>query len=819
MLKVNALVADAAAFSSDLGIARADLSGFVDRLGLTLERSSVDPYLAWALLSTRLSDLEAELPLLVEFSETVFDLSKVFKPSAEPSAKTPPLSPTYVSPRHEHPAPSKVQPVITNLRGLKQLLEGRTSVKVRRIEISLARYATSNANIAMAEKEYANSKELSRQALDAVADHVSRLDPKLPSGMPQSYAEWQEHGRRLEEEAIRAGQRPPPLDNFAPQQGQLPLVCVVDDRCNFSSPSHASRIGHLWHQGGDSDSLDRLPISAWGPPMAAKKSFHANGVRADFAGAFYGRYLKMQRTSSASDSEDEARTYRDLGYMKSVLRWSHGSAVMDLVAGPRVWGRDHAERWGWRDRPHAPTGIRFVQLPNPTVADTSGGSLSSHALDAIRFAVDEAEPGQKVIVNLSYGTHSGGHDGTSLWDEGLLELLNTFNGCKTESLRKTLHVVLPAGNSQLLRGHACKILNDQDRQLTLLWKVQPDNPAESFIEIWLPDGFDADIDVDPPNGAAAAEVDELATRKNLLVWGKDAASGIQPYAALVAPGSVSQSKRGRMALLAVASTLASDAAQAAGWISRSTNAEDQVQAKLRTAAAPHGVWRITITRTAGHGAVHAWVQRGDLAPGRVQQSRGHRGRQSYLLDTLDDPQGWPVDPNFTLNGIATAVHPQLHVIGAMRDSDHGVTPYSGAGPNRLCELRFEGPDRLVTADQSLNQPGLLVNGMLGGSRIRLSGTSIAAAAYTRLLYERLAQCPDSDGKDICSDALVRWTPEERIPRGSPPRADLMHRGEWSKLVAEHPNGTVSVPSGGSCKPFSAHPAPPPRAGDWPPSLR
>lgn len=752
----------------------------------------VDPYLAWALLKTRLSDAAREVPLLVEFDRSVDDFSQVLPGFA--------LYPTFVSPRHALAPSLKVQPVVTTLAGLSALLTKGTVTPVRSIEIS---------RVQDTESSIEKVRESNIGPFAAVAG-------RAVAKVPENYGQWLEFGR----EWAKPTREDPVKPSDGPQSKQLlgPLVCVVDDRCNFASP--AAAIVQLWHQGGDPDTLGRLSDKrGWRPALTVKPTFAGNGMPLsfDFGGAFYGRRLTPQ---PPGNREDEAQTYRSAGYIDSVLRWSHGSAVLDLVAGPQVWGRDGHGRGAWRPRQHRPLDVRFVQLPVPTVTDTSGGSLSCHALDAIRFAVDEAEPGRQVIVNLSYGTHSGGHDGGSLWDKGLCELLDTYDGCSPASLRKKLHVVLPAGNSHLLRSHAAKRLCASNDALTLLLKIQPDNPDESYLEIWLPDGMDAHIAVTPPGSGAGRRYGK--NESTLEVWSRPDPGQprqFRPYAALVLPRPVPQGRQGAMALLAVAPTIkaieAPEAADAplfdwrsqpkANWIGNdpSTNS---AHGTLRTVPAPHGVWTVKIKLRSGEGAVHAWVQRGDAAPGRGQQSRGHRGRQSYLLDTDDDPQGTPVDPAFTLNGIATLKHDRLHVIGAMRHSDYGVSPYSGAGPNRGCERRFEGPDRVVVADESLNQPGLLLKGLLSGSRLRLSGTSMAAAAYTRLLWEHLAQCPSSDGSDLLSCITAGATPPEFVSRGSPTRAPLMHRGDESiKLVAEHANGTISPPAGPTCTPFAGPP--------------
>ena len=61
-----------------------------------------------------------------------------------------------------------------------------------------------------------------------------------------------------------------------------------------------------------------------------------------------------------------------------------------------------------------------------------------------------------------------------------------------------------------------------------------------------------------------------------------------------------------------------------------------------------------------------------------------------------------IEPEFTLNGIATFTHDRLYVVGAMRENDLSISPYSG-GTRAIALGRAEGPD-VEAVDATLKCP-------------------------------------------------------------------------------------------------------------------
>ncbi len=242
------------------------------------------------------------------------------------------------------------------------------------------------------------------------------------------------------------------------------MVAVVDDRCSVHSAAlrelGSSAIASVWHQGGDRDTLDELDSQLprhWARPLS---------LAGRASGGPIGRRQSGAITQMDAGPAPQLPRVRGPGPDAS-----HGSAVMHLVAARKQWVSKRDAAWRWigiqpRERP-MPSGVHFVQLPIPTVLDTAGRSLSCYVLDAIHDAVEQAEPGQNVVVNISFGTHGGGHDGSSMFERALVQMLDHYAGQKDanfgarDASRPKLHVVLPAGNSHLWRCHASARLGPQ----------------------------------------------------------------------------------------------------------------------------------------------------------------------------------------------------------------------------------------------------------------------------------------------------------------------------------------------------------------------
>lgn len=442
-------------------------------------------------------------------------------------------------------------------------------------------------------------------------------------------------------------------------------------------------------------------------------------------GFFYGRRLKAVPPSQPAMSSGGGTLYASRGYFTPVPRRSHGAAVLGLMA-PWIAAANGATRW-----PSHISALAMVQLPTATVEDTSGGSLAARVLDGLRYVLWQEEtsrPGKDaqarpVVVNASYGVHAGPHDGTSMFERALLEMLDDH---------PHLHVVLPAGNAARAGCHARRTLEPLGRGgdcATLKLQVPPDHRHDSFVEFWMPAGAEIELTIQPP-GSRQAHAIRLGEARAMVY--REARTGGETLSlafAAVYPAESALGTAGRMLLLAIGATRRLPPERWGDILGPN-------RLPRRAVAAPSGLWTLQIhNRGAQATVVDAWVERSDAPPDHDVGSR-----QAFFPDSCNEQlrQG-NATPEGTLNGIATAVHPQLHVIGAMR-LDGTLSAYSAAGPARVATGRH-APDDVAPADASRALPGLRSIGLTDGAVERINGTSAACAVYTRALALQLATCP------------------------------------------------------------------------------
>ncbi len=397
---------------------------------------------------------------------------------------------------------------------------------------------------------------------------------------------------------------------------------------------------------------------------------------------------------------DEEALYRHCGYPAIQDRSAtHGTHVMDLATG---FPNPLDALSGGAPSPAHDADIVFVQLPRHIRNREISGLLRANVYDGIRYILSCAHPGQPVIINLSYGGNAGPHDGSSVLEQAMDWRLKRAR----KKLGANVNLVLPAGNAREAKLHAVAEVSRQE-PATFIWNNPPDDPSESFVEVWLPNEGDFQVSVVAPAGLGASkslspgQAGTWVDKNNRVV------------AALVFAKAACQSRSGRMVLLAVAKTRKSD-----------------------SPSAPYGRWTLQV-QLAGQvpATVHAWCER-DTPP------FGSTGvpRQAYFSPTSTSH----IDRDGTLNSIAHGTMPVVVgglVLGA------GVAQYSGTGPGRGLGNRqrhpspaagpsaLRGPQALAASDESSGAPGLLAAAVYGSDKVRLAGTSMAAAVMTRRIFE------------------------------------------------------------------------------------
>ena len=432
----------------------------------------------------------------------------------------------------------------------------------------------------------------------------------------------------------------------------------------------------------------------------------------------YGRELARDQINGLLEQcacnglVDEDDVYRLNGYVGARKRWAHGTEVMDLACGVRPNKIEAAalileeERTGTVQPPR----ILCVQFRTAgrTIRDTSGLWFAVHALDAIRYLLRRADDlangaGYSVVLNLSYGYMAGPHDGSSIIESAMDELID---------LHRDLSIVVPAGNSNTLRCHADLLVKKGTSGL-ITWRVLPDCATPGFLEIWLPKDVhpsSVTVQIAPPWGDRSPAF----SGKNLYTW----QPGRNVLCTVVYLDRVATGDR-NMILVALAPTTMN---------------------QPQRDPAPAGNWTVTLTNGSGDDLeIHAWVQRNETAHGYPL-----RGRQSRFEDLAykrfvfgahvrDFDEGnastW-IKRGGTLSSIATGEH--TVVVGAYRRTDGRAATYSSTGPS-LRETTRSGPDAAAVSEDSVACAGVLAASTRSGCLVALSGTSAAAPQVARLL--------------------------------------------------------------------------------------
>ncbi|HSV47270.1 MAG TPA: hypothetical protein VLJ58_15885 [Ramlibacter sp.] len=505
-----------------------------------------------------------------------------------------------------------------------------------------------------------------------------------------------------------------------PQHSLVPgkVFALIDDslalaHANFLQPDGNPRTAYFWRQDG-------------------------RGKGSVPAGLGYGHELTAADIASAMDRNvrsglvDESAVYVDLGLSELGKLWpqgtvefhaldtavSHGSHVADLGVGPRTVdaqtanlppGFDAPPSWAMAGDVASRCPLVAVQLDYQTVKDTSGGSLNVHVLDGLLYILSRCEADAQVAVNISFGTLAGPHDGTSLLEAAMDQLLALTGG--------RMQIVLAAGNSYQLRTHANLPLAAGAEE-ALHWRVQPDDTTQSFLELWIEKGCDQlEIQLTPPGGTA------LPVRKigDSGLW-LDAAG--KPVCALIYPSRVATGERGTCVLLALAPTFSFAATDA---------------------TAPSGVWKIQLAnRSSRSVVVDGYIERDDVVIGARSGARQSRfddkptlawDQQYDMQAYIDDPdRKTPIRRSGNFNSIATGS--KTVSAGGRRITDDSWAHYSPRSPDpdasRPCRPGVvKIPSAWACSDENAALTGLKAAGTRSSAQVRLEGTSDAAPQVTR----------------------------------------------------------------------------------------
>ena len=500
------------------------------------------------------------------------------------------------------------------------------------------------------------------------------------------------------------------------------VLAEIDDgmalaHAHFRDDAGRSRVAYYWRQDGLGQGLR---------PAAMSYGRELTGANIDAA---------MASCTDANGQVNEAAVYSALGLSSMGRLWpggrtpyhaldtavSHGTHVMDLAAGPYdVLARlsnpplspDGPPSWEPAQDSASQAPIVAVQLDYKTVQDTSGGSMNVHFLDALMYILARCRPDAEMVVNVSFGSLAGPHDGTSLLEAAMDELIARTDG--------RLQIVLAAGNSYQGRTHANLTLPAGGAR-TLDWFIAPDDATPSFVEIWLPPGATGvRIGVTPPDGAASPR---LAPGQSKMLTN---AHG-QPLGAVIFPDRVATGDRGTCALVALQPTMS--------W-------------RAGEPTAPSGIWTITFEQTGSEAVtLDAYIERDDTT---VNTRNG--ARQSHFEDVhydlsgnpasfVDDPSNpTPIRRSGNFNDIANGS--RTTSVGGTRARDGSWAHYSprwpdpdATRPERPDVVKI--PDDRAYSDECAVLKGWLAAGPRSGAMARLAGTSSAAPQVARARFNAL----------------------------------------------------------------------------------
>ena len=480
------------------------------------------------------------------------------------------------------------------------------------------------------------------------------------------------------------------------------VIGVIDGLCGFANQCFCvdskSTLDFYWDQAGDPAQAQRTTgVPRWSRPADFNYGRELSGDALNKIASD----LSRSNPDTGQRSDAERALYRLLAHkVPDDADWSHGTHVLDTVLSDAAASRS-AKRTTKRP------GVVYVQLPESALRDTSARWAAAYVLDAIDYIVSRAAPGAQIVINLSLGAFAGPHDGSSMLERAIDEIIDRHGG--------RLTVVVAAGNAgrivddgtgitkpchaRIALEPAGRSTSSMDlRSASLTWDIDALDTTESFMEIWVPDlGLDAD-----PCGVSLSLQHETLAAMSLDAVAPDQTGTISRGGRVVAMVVNATGKckvpngNGGMALVALAHT------------------RDQ-----GAPPAPAGRWTIRITNECNRPlTLDAWIERRDM-PGELL---GFRPQYGFV----------DVDHSLTSSGaLGTLANGRRTIVVGAVDQDaqsatYRASDYSSEGLKANpddCNARIvarRGPDVYSAGRRT-------ASGYFSGTTKNLAGTSMAAA--------------------------------------------------------------------------------------------
>lgn len=537
------------------------------------------------------------------------------------------------------------------------------------------------------------------------------------------------------------------------------VIGVIDDGCAFAHerlrhPGAAlgTRVSAIWDQTSFSDRFD-LPeryagfwakLSGFSYGAVAHQEQLNSLMRLHSAPPLGGAEEVNEFACYQATVNPESKNRRNGRKRGMYGRASHGAAVTMLAAGSLQPGKksDHASA--------AP--VIFIDLPIEQVEISSGRWMPINGLDAMRFILSHARSRYEtkdrttvpVVINLSSGSGAGAHDGTSMMESAMDELL---------ALDPHLSVVLAAGNARLSETHfECTIGPKSKTDVGVF--ISHDKPFESYAEFWFSPGIDLNrvsFRMRSPDATTSAWVSLSPEKKPFAVFeNKNGAGQSVVVAALLLVRNAVQSKTRPMLLFATVGTRPHE---------RYTNA-------------PGGAWMIEVrNESKGEVTINGWIERDEVVFGRHRQQMAkffNPAERDELLEDWYELNSVGITRRGTTSNIANGTNPFVVAAGTGATETGYVSAYSGS-PTKT----GKAPIFVARADTHAARAGILVSGNYRAAIRHMNGTSAAAPIATRFVANAMAD--GSTRQDIVNEVMKH--PNRRIEPHT--KAPAPHDGRYS----------------------------------------
>ena len=507
------------------------------------------------------------------------------------------------------------------------------------------------------------------------------------------------------------------------------VAAVIDDGCPFAHAAFRTRKGKRW----------QTRIAAlW---FQEDREFGFSGAQLD---KFINRSTRLgvvDERACYTELRDDLRkrltpSLADAWWQRMLGPATHGAHVLDVFAGSpnplaeryRVGSvGDHAEQ----------ARIMFVQLPRGSIDDTSGSSMNVCVLEALVYLAARVK-GRPTVVNLSYGSLAGPHDGSSLLESAMDHFLEEHSN---------FSIVLPAGNGYDYLTHASVVAGPDARWHDIPLRILPDDPTDTFIELWYEPKLTGDaraildFQLIAPDGSCSDPVP-------CDTAGEFVRANPVPIAAVV--HQVRPPTESLPIAAVVHQSRPPTAAESSKYSVLVALAASRPTLRNRPAAA-HGVWTVRVRNRGGLAVtVNAWIERDDSAFGS-----GRSRTQAVFLSRGDEPAPGdphsatsPIDRRACLNSIAHG--DRTIVVGGSVLQPQQLARYSASGPGR--RGAWPGPNYVAPCEETPGI-GLQAAGTRSGSLVHMSGTSAAAPIAARDILNRAFPSGARPPPDIDPDAL------------------------------------------------------------------